>query len=197
MSITSQWSPFNFKGVPPPLHNINSSLVNVTNSNDPRGFGSNETNRQWGLSGVSNNAEAAAASALQSGGSRKRGTRRNKNLFTHYKKGMVMSRRRKGKGKGGRMMSMKQLKKRFSSMFRRKTRGKKSRRGGAIEMGPYGQLGGQLGYAQYNSDVANTATYSLGGPLNPMLSALANPPVYQAFSDCRDNYNHYTGKSTA
>ena len=123
---------------------------------------------------------------------------KNKNLFTDYEKGMVMSRRRKGKG--GRMMSMKQLKKRFSSMFRkkgRKTRGKKMRRGGAIEWGPYGQLGGQLGYAQYNSDVANTATYSLGGPLNPMLSALANPPVYQAFNDCRDNYNHYTGKSTA
>ena len=113
MSITSQWSPFSFKGVPIPLHNINSSLVNVTNSNDPQGFGSNETNRQWGLSGVSNNAEAAAASALQSGGSRKR------------RAGRKTGRRKTGRRKRGRrIISMKQNKKKFSSMFRRSMRRK-------------------------------------------------------------------------
>ena len=58
MAVNSSWSPFPFKNVPAPLSNVDPRYVNVTNSNDPRSFGSNETNRQWGLSGVSNNAQA-------------------------------------------------------------------------------------------------------------------------------------------
>jgi hypothetical protein len=80
MSVSSPMSPFSFKNVPDPLSNIDPKYVNVTNSNDPRGFGSNETNRQFGLSGVSNNAQAAAASALMGGARSKTLRRKIKNI---------------------------------------------------------------------------------------------------------------------
>jgi len=80
MSVSSPWSPFSFKNVPDPLSNIDPKYVNVTNSDDPRGFGSNETNRQWGLSGISNNAQAAAASAIKGGARSKTLRRKIKNI---------------------------------------------------------------------------------------------------------------------
>ena len=35
--------------------------------------------------------------------------------------------------------------------------------------------------------------YSLGGNLSATNSALANPPIYRAYDNAIDNYNHYTG----
>uniref|UniRef100_A0A6C0B1I9 Uncharacterized protein n=1 Tax=viral metagenome TaxID=1070528 RepID=A0A6C0B1I9_9ZZZZ len=184
MSVTSSWSPFPFKNVPPPLHNVNPDLVNKFNTDNPSNFGSNETNRQWGLSGVSNNAQAAAASALQSGGSR----RKYKKISRHYRKRMTRMK------KGG-SMSLGHIKRKLCSIFRlgkgkgkgksmkrqTKRRGhKKTRR----------QRGGQ-GYQQYMSNVPYTPSYSTGGPLSPNLSALANPVPYQPTNNCQDNYNHY------
>ena len=42
-----------------------------------------------------------------------------------------------------------------------------------------------------------TQTYSLGGTLDPKMSALASPPPYEVLpnnTSCTDNYNHFTGK---
>jgi hypothetical protein len=178
MSVHSSWSPFNFKNVPVPLHNVNPDVVNKFNTNNPSNFGSNETNRQWGLSGVSNNVQAAAASALQSGGSRRK---KNKNISRQYKR---------MRGKGGNM-SLGHIKRKLSKLFcfgkskkmrtRTKRRShKKTRR----------QRGGQ-GYQQYMSNVPYTPSYSTGGELSSNMSALANPVPYQVTNNCQDNYNHY------
>ena len=51
------------------------------------------------------------------------------------------------------------------------------------------------GYSQYQNNMPLTPSYSLGGVLQPSLSAMANPPPYAVLSNnanCVDNYNHVT-----
>jgi len=186
MSVSSPWSPFSFKNVPDPLSNIDPKYVNVTNSDDPRGFGSNETNRQWGLSGISNNAQAAAASALKGGARSKTLRRKIKNIANKYKK---------MKGGKSRKMTLGSIKRRLAKIIKlgkskrhhysskktvsRRRRGTKRQRGG---------------YSQYMSNVPYTPSYSTGGLLSPNLSALANPVPYQPTNNCVDNYNYNTNK---
>jgi len=53
------------------------------------------------------------------------------------------------------------------------------------------------GYSQYQNNMPNTPSYSVGGILNYKDSALANPPPINVLSNCTncvDNYNHYTNK---
>jgi len=61
-----------------------------------------------------------------------------------------------------------------------------------------GQSGGQRGgYAQYQNNLPMTQTYSLGGKLDPTMSALANPAPYHVLSNCTncvDNYSRFTNK---
>ncbi len=186
MSTSSPWSPFPFKNVPDPLSNIDPKYVNVTNSNDPRGFGSNETNRQWGLSGVSNNAQAAAASALKGGSKSKTLRRKIKNIANKYKK---------MKGGKSRKMTLGSIKRRLAKIIKfgkskrhhykskktvtRRRKGTKRQRGG---------------YSQYMSNIPYTPSYSTGGQLSSNLSALANPVPYQPTNNCVDNYNYNTNK---
>lgn len=183
MSTNSSWSPFHFKNVPDPLSNVNSAYVNTTNTNDPKSFSSNETNHQWGLSGVSNNAQAAAASALK-GGSRSKTLRRKiKNIANKYKK---------MKGGKSRKMTLGSIKRRLASILKigrskrrhyKKTKKNVSRR----YRGSRRQLGG---YHQYMSNVPYTPSYSSGGHLSPNDSALANPVPIKMTNNCVDNYNH-------
>ena len=187
MSSKSAWSPFPFKNVPAPLANVDPKYVNVTNSNDPRGFGSNETNRQWGLSGVSNNVQAAAASALK-GGSRSRTLRRKiKNIANKYKK---------MKGGKSRKMTLGSIKKKLSSILRmgksKRRNVKKSKK--SVSQRRKGSKRQRGGYSQYMSNIAYTPSYSTGGNLTANESALANPVPYQPTNNCVDNYNHYTNK---
>jgi hypothetical protein len=187
MSSNSAWSPFSFKNVPAPLANVNPDYVNVTNSNDPKNFGSNETNRQWGLSGVSNNAQAAAASALK-GGSRSRTLRRKiKNIANKYKK---------MKGGKSRKMTLGSIKRKLSSILRmgksKRRNVKKSKKSVSRKNRRTKRQRG--GYSQYMSNIAYTPSYSTGGNLTANESALANPVPYQPTNNCVDNYNHYTNK---
>lgn len=187
MSSNSAWSPFSFKNVPAPLANVNPDYVNVTNSNDPKNFGSNETNRQWGLSGVSNNAQAAAASALK-GGSRSRTLRRKiKNIANKYKK---------MKGGKSRKMTLGSIKRKLSSILRmgksKRRHVKKSKKSVSRKNRRTKRQRG--GYSQYMSNIAYTPSYSTGGNLTANESALANPVPYQPTNNCVDNYNHYTNK---
>jgi len=184
MSVSSPMSPFPFKNVPDPLSNIDPKYVNVTNSNDPRGFGSNETNRQWGLSGVSNNAQAAAASALMGGARSKTLRRKIKNIANKYKK---------MKGGKSRKMTLGSIKRRLAKIIkfgkskRHHYKSKKTMR----RKGSKRQRGG---YSQYMSNIPYTPSYSTGGVLSPNLSALANPVPYQPTNNCVDNYNYNTNK---
>ena len=68
------------------------------------------------------------------------------------------------------------------------SKGGKKKRGGKKQKG---------GYAQYNSNVAHTHTQQIpngtqGGSWN---GQLANPPTFSKANLCRDNYNHFTGKT--
>ena len=188
MSMKSAWSPFPFKNVPAPLANINPDYVNVTNSNDPKSFGSNETNREWGLSGVSNNADAAAASALK-GGSRSKTLRRKiKNIANKYKK---------MKGGKSRKITLGSIKRRLASILKlgkskRRVHAKKSKK--SVSRKHRGTKRQRGGYSQYMSNVPYTPSYSTGGPLSASLSALANPVPYKMTNNCVDNYNYNTNK---
>jgi len=186
MSTKSAWSPFPFKNVSEPLGNVDPKYVNVTNSNDPRGFGSNETNRQWGLSGVSNNAQAAAASALK-GGSRSKTLRRKiKNIANKYKK---------MKGGKSRRMTLGSIKRRLAKIIRfgkSKRQSHKSKKN--ISRRHRSTKRQRGGYSQYMNNIAQNASYSTGGNLSANESALANPVPFKAINDCVDNYNHNTGK---
>jgi hypothetical protein len=186
MSVSSQWSPFPFKNVSDPLGNIDPKYVNVTNSNDPRGFGSNETNRQWGLSGVSNNAQAAAASALKGGARSKTLRRKIKNIANKYKK---------MKGGKSRKMTLGSIKRRLAKIIKlgkSKRHHKKSKK--TVSRRHRGTKRQRGGYSQYMSNVPYTPSYSTGGPLSANLSALANPVPYQPTNNCVDNYNYNTNK---
>ena len=187
MAVNSSWSPFPFKNVPAPLSNVDPRYVNVTNSNDPRSFGSNETNRQWGLSGVSNNAQAAAASALKGGSRTLR--KKIKNIANKYKK---------LKGGKSRKMSLGSIKRKLSSIIRmgkgksKRMYGKKSKKN--ISRRHRGTKRQRGGYNQWMSNIAYTPSYSTGGQLAPADNALAMPVPYQVTNNCVDNYNHFTGK---
>jgi len=172
-----------------PNSNINSNYVNVDANNNPANFSSNEVPPigSHGTSYVINNAAAAAASAPNKmiGGGKKRKVstkyRRNKMKRRSFRK-TAIRRRSKKAGRGRRI----------------KTRGLRRTRSHSRSRRSYHQKGG-LPYAQYGTDIANTPTYSLAGPLSANLSAMANPPIYNVLSNstnCADNYNHYNDPAT-
>lgn len=176
MTTSSPWSPFQFNNVSTPLSNINSNLVNTTNSNYPGNFSSNETNRQYGMSGVSSNVTAANSSIMKGGKTRKTLRRKIKNIVNKYKKMRY--------GRKSRKMTLRRLKRRFSRRGKSKKSVSRRQRGGA-------------GYHQYMGNVPNTPSYSTGGPLAPNVSALAMPVPFKPLSNCTncvDNYNHNTNK---
>jgi hypothetical protein len=189
MSTNSAWSPFPFKNVPAPLANVDPKYVNVTNTNDSKSFSSNETNRDWGLSGASNNAQAAAASALKGGSKHKRHSLRKKikNIANKYKK---------MKGGKSRKMTLGSIRRKLSSILRlgksKRHHVKKSKKNASRRhRGTRRQRGG---YNQYMSNVPYTPSYSTGGPLAPVDSALANPVPIKLTNNCVDNYNYNTNK---
>lgn len=161
-----------------PNSNVNSAVVNVDGSTYAGQFGSNEIpSSSHSMRGASNNV-AATSGNWTGGGSRRRFRRRN-NISKLYrmKKSMKRSssRRRRSiyRRSGGRRMRMSKSRRYGRKPVRRTRR----------------QRGGE--YAQFDSNVPYTPGYSLGGPLPASLSALANPPIYHQYNNCKDNYNHY------
>jgi len=51
----------------PPLNNINGKFANIDNSHDSGNFSSNETSRQFGYAGITNNDVAASTSRKKGG----------------------------------------------------------------------------------------------------------------------------------
>jgi len=161
-----------------PNSNVNPAFVNVDGSTYAGGFGSNEIPASiHSMRGASNN--VAATSGNWTGGGSRRRLRRRNNISKLYRMKKSMrrssSRRRRSiyRRSGGRRIRM-----RGSRRYGRKPV-RRTRR----------QRGGE--YAQFDSNVPYTPGYSLGGPLPASLSALANPPIYHQYNNCKDNYNHY------
>lgn len=161
------------------LNNINGSLVNIDSSNYS---GSAFTSRVI-PSTVNPNVLPEPLSNVQAANSyipcSKGGKIKKKNIANMYKmKGGKRSMKKRISKIKSRMMKM------FSKKRGKSRRSRKTRR----------QKGG---YAQYQNNLPDTPSYSLGGKLNPNMSALANPPPQHRLSNCTncvDNYSYFTNK---
>jgi hypothetical protein len=161
-----------------PLSHVNGSYVNKHSINDPAIFTSKMIPSR-GLVGAANNVSAASGKWV---GGAKVIKKKIKNITKLYK--------RMGTRK---MRSMKRrvrsrINKRKSMRVRRSSR--KGRKGSLMR-------GGGGGYGQYQNNLPNTPSYSVGGILSPKNLGEANPPPIMKLPNCTncvDNYNHYTGK---
>lgn len=180
-----------------PWSNVDGRYVNVGATNNPAHFGSNETSREFGLSGIINNAKAAAASVLgMKGGSRSKKSRAKKNKISRKYTMATKKRSLLRRGKSLFMKMAKSVKRRFSRGKSRRGKSGRGKRGGArqppIKGGnPYikPMIGG--GYLQYGSNAAANASYSTGGPLSPKDLGLANPSPFSASGgNCPNAYRH-------
>lgn len=105
----------------------------------------------------------------------KRHTRHAKSMKKHTKTGKKHVRVRVG-GKKRTMRKRRRIAKKGRKTRRTRRRMRKMRGG----------------YAQFSSNVPNTPGYGLAGSsVAPGMSAMANPPVYDRYMNCPDNYNHY------
>jgi hypothetical protein len=173
-----------------PLSNVNSNYVNVTSSNNPSNFSSNEIPGLPGLAGAKNNVHAASGNVpgicLFKGGS-KNIKRKIKNITKKYKM----------KGGSKKLKSLKnKIKARYASrslaraMAMARVGGRKTRR-----HRKHRKTHMRGGWAQYQNNLPMTPTYSVGGILPASQLGLANPPpisVLPNCTNCVDNYNHYT-----
>lgn len=179
-----------------PLSNVNASYVNVTNSNNPSNFSSNEIPGLPGLAGAKNNIDAASGKVpgicLFKGGARVL-KRKIKNISKKYKMKPGSKKARSIKRKIKRAFGSKSLGlSRGRSRSRSMSGGKKHRN--AKHKKTHKQRGG---YSQYQNNLPLTPSYSVGGVLPPTQLGLANPPPIKLLSNCTnctDNYNHYTNK---
>jgi hypothetical protein len=172
-----------------PNSNINPAYVNPTSSTYSGGFSSNEIPGLPGLSGAKSGIDAAAGKVpgvCMSGGQRqiRKLKRKIKNISNIYK--MRHSRRRS---------HSRRLKRKLKAMtclrcVRRRRMHSSTRSSSARRQSRRQQRGG---YSQYQNNMPSSPGYSLGGNLSATNSALANPPIYRAYDNAIDNYNHYTG----
>jgi hypothetical protein len=161
---------------------FNKDLVNVTASHNS-GFGFTSTVdprcvNPAVLPSIVSKVEAADASKIVGGG-------------INRKKINKISRKYKMKGSKRRVIRrMKsRVKSRFSKKSAKRSRSRSHKRSARRSQAQKG------GYAQYQNNLPMTQVFSTGGPLSPVLSALANPVPYQVLSNCTncvDNYNHFT-----
>lgn len=166
------------------INQINSIQVNKDGSNWAGGFNSQQAgNYSYGLfNPFRGGIAAASASALQKGGRKGRGRKGKPTAAISRKKiKNIVHLYRMPRGKKVRTMRKKKL----LSLYRRRTRGTKK-----------GFKGGSSTYHQFGSQIPNTGSYSVGAThLNPLNSALANPPPFQKLSNCTnciDNFNMNT-----
>jgi hypothetical protein len=80
-------------------------------------------------------------------------------------------------------MKMKRYKKR-NTMRKNKTKKLRTRR--RIYKG---------GYSQFQNNLPNTPSYSIGGHLSAGNLGLANPAPFKVTNSCQDNYNHFNKTS--
>ena len=173
-----------------PLSNVNGQYVNVTSSNNPANFSSNETMQTgFGLFGTKSNVAAAAGQApgicLFKGGAKVL-KRKIKNITKIYKK------MKKGSKK---MRSLKQ-KLRSRTIARGASRSVGRRFAGGKKRRTHRHHKGQRGgWAQYQNNLPNTPVYQVAGINLPASQlGLANPPPIKVLGgcvNCADNYDHF------
>jgi len=209
---------------PQPISNLGTPYKNIDfnyvgdGTSYAGGFGSNETNREFGITPAwtSNNVNAAAASALSGGGSRKR--RHKRSLLSRdgnvsvsafskdiKKKMKIISNKYKNM-KGKKSLSLKGMKKKFNSMFKTMKKnlklqgGKKTRSMGRTARRGVGRWRGlkrsqKGGYHQFMGNVARSYGFSTPGTaLSASELGLANPAPIARYVTGVDNYNHFAGK---
>ena len=179
-----------------PLSNVNGQYVNVTSSNNPANFSSNETMQTgFGLFGTKSNVAAAAGQApgicLFKGGAKvlKRKIKNITKIYKKMKKGSKKMRSLKQKlrsrtiARGVSRGASRSVGRRFAGGKKRRTRRHHK-----------GQRGG---WAQYQNNLPNTPVYQVAGINLPASQlGLANPPPIKVLPNtgqCPDNYNHFTG----
>lgn len=163
-----------------PNSNINPAYVNSTSSTYSGSFSSNEIPGLPGLAGTKSGIDAVAGKApgiCMSGGLK----RKIKNISNIYK--MKHSRRRS---------HTRRLKKRLRTMAIGRGRHRQRQRHHSARRNRQRHQRG--GYSQYQNNMPSSPGYSLGGMLSAGNSAMANPPMYKAYDNAVDNYNHFTGK---
>lgn len=173
-----------------PLSNVNGQYVNVTSSNNPANFSSNETMQTgFGLFGSKSNVAAAAGQApgicLFKGGAKVL-KRKIKNITKIYKKMKKGSKKMKSLKRNLRSRTIARSVSRGAS--RHFAGGKKRRTHRRAQRG---------GWAQYQNNLPNTPVYQVAGVTLPSSQlGLANPPPIKVLPNtgaCTDNYNHFTG----
>jgi len=168
-------------GATAPLSNINGSVVNVTSSNNPANFSSNETQQGFGLFGTKSNIDAAAGKApgICLTGGAKALKRKIKNITKVYKKMKKGSNKMKSLRKKLRSrMASRAIAMKFAGGKRTKKRRHSRRQRG--------------GYSQFQNNQPFSMGYSTGGVLNAGSSALANPVPFKPYNSAIDNYSRYT-----
>ena len=177
-----------------PLSGVNGNYVNVGNTNNPISFGSNQipgTMGLPGLSGAKNNVDAAAGivpGICMNGGALKR---KIKNITRKYRmksKRNLTTLKNRVRARYSRALALAKSKTGGKKRAVRRSRGRSRSRRSRSQRG---------GYSQYQNNLPMTQTYSLGGILDPKMSALASPPPYEVLPNCVncvDNYSHFTGK---
>ena len=166
-----------------PLSNVNGNYVNVGNTNNPIHFGSNQIPGTFGLPGLAgakSNVDAAAGivpGICMNGGALKR---KIKNITKKYKmrsKRNLTTLKNRVRARYSRALALAKSKtggrKRTLSRSRSRSRGRSRGRGRSRSRSQRG------GYSQYQNNLPMTQTYSLGGTLDPKMSALASPPPYE------------------
>ena len=176
-----------------PLSNVNGQYVNVTSSNNPANFSSNETMQTgFGLFGTKSNVAAAAGQApgicLFKGGAKvlKRKIKNITKIYKNMKKGSKKMRSLKRKLRSRTIA--RGASRTASRAIARQIAGKKRRTHRRAQRG---------GWAQYQNNLPNTPVYQVAGVTLPSSQlGLANPPPIKVLPNtgsCTDNYNHFTG----
>ena len=180
-----------------PNSNVNDDYVNVTGSNYAGNFSSNEIPTSiHSLPEPRSNIEAA--SGTWTGG--------RKNVSRVYRKMKAGRRKRTYRAKSSKRFSKSgkrglRLKKSREMGGKRRTKSRKTRRSRKSRMSrrrrgsrkiKLRRMRGGTGYTQYQSNVPFTPGYAVAGVnVAPGMSATANPPPYEMYNHCQDNYNHY------
>jgi hypothetical protein len=180
-----------------PLSNVNGQYVNVTSSNNPANFSSNETMQTgFGLFGTKSNVAAAAGQApgicLFKGGAKvlKRKIKNITKIYKNMKKGSkkMRSLKRKLRSRTIARGASRTASRTASRAIARQIAGKKRRTHRRAQRG---------GWAQYQNNLPNTPVYQVAGINLPSSQlGLANPPPIKVLPNtgsCTDNYNHFTG----
>jgi hypothetical protein len=164
-----------------PNSNVNSNFANPSGSENIRIFPTNDTGSYLGLIGAKTG--PMAANGVIVGNCMKGGKRNIKKKIKNISK---MYKMRKNK------TQIRSLKRKIMSKYRLKRKNSKNKTKKNYKRGG----GNVVQSGQFQNNLPVNQSYSLGGVLDPKLSALANPPPHEVVTGkwaIMDNFNKFTG----